>query len=661
MSNAGVFPAPVARGYPQREPETVDWLERTARRLGGALRRARPDAGRRLALVARKVREREAALDGASEREFQAAVDAARDALHADGLTPAAMIAGLAVASEAAARALGKRPYDVQRMGAWTMLDGRAAEMATGEGKTLTAALAAGVAGLAGIPVHVVTVNDYLVTRDADDLGPLYARLALEVGTVIGGASRAERKAAYAADVTYCSNKELVFDYLKDRIALGADPGPARLALGRLAARTGAAPDLLLRGLEFAIVDELDSVLIDEARVPCVISRTVDDPAQAEFYRRASALAGALEPGRDFIVDRARRQVALSVAGRQRVHEAEGSAGCGIWGLRHWREQAVVQALTALTLYERDRHYLVRDDKVEIVDEFTGRTMPDRSWELGLHQMIEAKEGVPLTGEREPLARIGYQRFFSRYLRLAGMSGTLREIAPELWSVYRLETVAIPTHRPCRRQREADRVFPDAEAKWAALVARTAQLHRAGRPVLIGTRSVADSEVVSARLTAAGLAHEVLNARQDAREAEIVAVAGEAARITVATNMAGRGTDIRPSPAALAAGGLAVIGTERHEAGRIDRQLVGRTGRQGDPGSTEFLLSLEDELVETHCPAALRSAARHALAGGDGTRATWLFDYTQRRVERAHARMREDLREMDERTGAALAFAGVGE
>ncbi|MEE8286289.1 MAG: preprotein translocase subunit SecA [Gammaproteobacteria bacterium] len=550
-----------------------------------------------------------------------------------------------ALIREVAGRTLDMRHFAVQMMGGWVLLHGMVAEMDTGEGKTLTATLPACTAALAGIPVHIVTINDYLAKRDADLMGPIYQAFGLTVAAITSDMEPQARRQAYACDVTYCTNKEVVFDYLKDRIVLGRQASRIHLQLERLYGESARLRQLQLRGLYFAIVDEADGVLIDEAGTPLIISGSADDTLERRVYQTALSLARQLEGGRDFVIDNRERTVQLTDSGQARLVELTQSHD-GVWNGRRRREDLVRQALTAQHLMQRDTHYLVKDDKVQIIDEYTGRIMPDRSWEHGLHQVIETQEGCALTGRRDPLARISYQRFFRRYLRLAGMTGTAHEVRGELWSVYRLAVVSVPTNSPSRRVHAGERVYATAAAKWQAVVARIATLHAQGRPILIGTRSVAASEHLSRLLTAAGLPHQVLNARQDGEEAAIVARAGELERITVATNMAGRGTDIRLAPSVAERGGLHVIATERHEARRIDRQLFGRCGRQGDPGSYEILVSLEDELVNVYSGGLRRWLGKSAVRRA------------QRQAEGVHARMRRNLLHVDEHLETALAFSG---
>jgi preprotein translocase subunit SecA len=599
-------------------------------------------------------------LEHLSDVELREAAERLRPVLRREGFADEPVARAFALVREAASRTLEQRHFDVQLMGGQVLLHGMVAEMDTGEGKTLTATLPACTAALAGLPVHVVTVNDYLAARDAETMGPIYRMLGLSVGTVVSQMDTALRRGAYACDVAYCTNKQLVFDYLWDRITLEGSSSRRRLQIERLAGGPQRTDKLIQRGLHFAIVDEADSVLVDEARTPLIISERGDDAVEHEIYVTALELARQLEREVDFEIDERERRVDLLEAGRTHL-AALGETRGGIWRGQMRRESLVGQALSALHCFHLDQHYLVQGEKIEIIDEYTGRVMPDRSWEHGLHQMIEVKEGVPLTGRQRPRARISYQRFFRRYLHLAGMTGTAHEVAGELSSVYRLPVVKIPTNRPVRRRSEGERVLRTADEKWRAVTARVAELYDAGRPVLVGTRSVEASERLSALLKKARLPHRILNARQDAEEADIVREAGEPYRITVATNMAGRGTDIALAPGVAEAGGLHVIATERHEARRIDRQLFGRCGRQGDPGSYESYVSLEDELFDFHADVLARRIAEAALQGSSRLARSVLsraIDRSQRAAERLHSRMRSQLFQHDTRMESLLAFSG---
>jgi preprotein translocase subunit SecA len=559
-----------------------------------------------------------------------------------------------ALVREAAARTVGQRHFDVQLIGGWAMLNGMLAEMETGEGKTLTATLAAATAALAGRAVHVITVNDYLAERDAEGMGPVFRALGLTVGCIKQGMDPDARRAAYRCDVAYCSNKEIAFDYLRDRMVLGGRPRAIAMKLDALCG-AGSSQRLLLRGLQFAIVDEADSVLVDEARTPLILSAQSSHTQEEMLHEQALALARELDDAHFSMGDSG---IEISEEGLDRLEELCAPLE-GVWRGPRRREQLVRQALSALHQFQRDKHYLVRDGKVVIIDENTGRLMPDRSWEQGLHQLIEIKEGCEVTHRRETLARISYQRFFRRYVHLAGMTGTASEVAAELWSVYRLRVARVPTNRPARRVRWPDSVHGATELKWRAVVERIEQLREIGRPVLVGTRSVAASEELARHLEAAKVPFRLLNARQDRDEAEIVARAGEPGCVTVATNMAGRGTDIKLAPGVAERGGLHVIATELNDSARIDRQLFGRGGRQGDPGSCEAILAIDEDLVSTYLPLAaerLRHLNRLPLALGKS-----VFAAAQWRAERAHSRARRDLLDLDDYLGDILAFSGRGE
>jgi preprotein translocase subunit SecA len=639
--------------YPERNESREGKLDRfvaVLRYFAGGLRFGR----RRLEHIVAATEQAASSLGELSDAELLERTRRLRTTLRRTGFDDL-VCAGQAFAlvREAAGRTLGLRHFDVQLVGAWAMLNGMLAEMETGEGKTLTATLAAATAALAGRAVHVITVNDYLAERDAEWMRPVFEALDLTVGCVKQGLDPDSRRAAYRCDVTYCSNKEIAFDYLRDRQLLRGRP---RAIAMKTDALSGAGPGqrLLLRGLQFAIVDEADSVLVDEARTPLILSAEADHTQEETLHTEALELARQLgasdyQLGED--------GVRITDEGLARL-EGMGDSLSGVWRGPRRREQLVRQALTALHLFQRDKHYLLRDGKVVIIDENTGRLMPDRSWEQGLHQLIEIKEGCEVTGRRETLARISYQRFFRRYVSLAGMTGTAREVASELWAVYRLRVATIPTNRPCRRTRYPGLVYGSSERKWQAVVARIQEHCATGRPVLIGTRSVAASEVLAALLDEAQVSYRLLNARQDRDEAEIVARAGEPGCVTVATNMAGRGTDIRLAAGVADRGGLHVIATELNDSGRVDRQLFGRCARQGDPGSCEAILAIEEDVVGTYFPVAtrLRRLNRLPLAIG-----RIVFVVAQWQAERVHSRARRDLLDVDEYLGDVLAFSGRGE
>lgn len=509
----------------------------------------------------------------------------------------------IALAAAAMAQVLGVRPHRQQLMAARAMADQRLVEMDTGEGKTAAIALAAAAAALAGTPVHVVTANDYLAQRDAEDLAPFYRRLGLTVGAVTQAMDLPARRAAYAADITYCTAKELAFDYLRDGLLQPGDLSPLERRLRAAAAPQGPA----LRGLCMAILDEADTLLIDEARVPLVLSQPAAALAEGAFLRHALQLAQRLREGAHFRRD----------AGTVRLLPA-GEAALADWpadphpllGHPQHRASTLVVAITAWHLLRRDHDYVVRDGEVVLVDETTGRTSPGRAWSRGLHQLVELKEGVPATRRNVTLTQITYQRFFVRYLRLAGISGTLSGAGRELRAVYGLRLVRVPPRTPRRVVHHGTRLLPDRASLWQAVARRVADLHAQGRPVLVGTETVMDSEALSSVLHVRGLPHVVLNARQDSEEGAIIGAAGAPGRITVATSMAGRGAHIALAPEVLATGGLHVILCQLNASARIDRQFLGRAGRQGQPGSCEVLVALDFPLLQRWLPAAWQKLLR---------------------------------------------------
>ncbi len=511
-------------------------------------------------------------------------------------------IRAFAVAREACFRAIGKRPYPVQIMGAMSMCEANITEMATGEGKTITAALASSVIAWAGKPVHVITVNDYLVQRDAENMGPVYRKLGHTSGYVIHDTTPQERVDTYRRNIVYVTSKELVADFLRDQIMLGTLRTSSQTAVSYLGG-TGLRSFLQVPGLFKVIVDEADSLLIDEAVTPLIISNSPEDEPNADRYRLAFNLAQQLQKGRDFTIDKEVRSIDLTERGRDRLEEICHNDTSGFWKGSRRREELVTQALVAIYCFLRDEQYLIdHEGKIQIIDEYTGRVMADRSWRHGLHQAIEVKENVKVTADKENLARISFQRFFRQYPEMAGMTGTAWESAPEFWQIYNRPIVRIPTNKKCIRKQLPLRMFATTEEKYDAIVKRVCELNDKGVPVLIGTRSVWASEDVSKRLTAAGRPHRVLNAAQNEQEANIIAEAGNVGKITVATNMAGRGTDIILGRGVVELGGLHVISTEPHSSHRIDRQLFGRAARQGDPGSAQLFASAEDDLFIRHTP-----------------------------------------------------------
>ena len=653
-------PGLVSGCYPERGDRETNWFDRSFSALQGRVSNLSIDRHAPLHRIAAAIGSAGEVLTDFDTVHLDALLMELRRRFRSQGLSQSLCIRAFALIREMAERTIHQRHYDSQIMAGWVMLRGQLAEMETGEGKTLAATLAAATAALAGVPTHVITVNEYLVERDAKTMGPLYRALGLTIGYVTQTMAPQHRRAAYACDITYCTNKQIAFDYLRDRLLLGNSRSPLRLQLESAYADNNRLDRLLLRGLCFAIVDEADSVLIDEARTPLILSNNIDNSGENAVYEQALRSARQLEKERDFFMDSAQRSLELTLAGQQKLSGLLPTAD-GIWRNARRREELVCHALHALHLLHRDRDYLVREEKVLIIDANTGRTMPDRSWERGLHQMVEAKETCPLTPAREQLGRLTYQRFLRRYLRLGGMTGTAREVSSELWSVYGLRVRRIPLHRPSLRRELPAQVYSRSEEKWAAVIASVKDMQHQGRPVLIGTGSVADSELLSQQLPAAGIAHRVLNARQDKEEADIVATAGRKRQVTVATNMAGRGTDIPLADGVAELGGLHVIAACRNDAKRIDRQLFGRCARQGDPGSHQSILSLEDQLIQENChPALVRFLRRRAARGGLFQRTLTLYTirYAQRKTERRHRKARRDLLKHERHTGRLLAFSG---
>jgi preprotein translocase subunit SecA len=578
---------------------------------------------------------------------------------HRDG--PSDLERAFALVREAAFRQIGEKPFLVQVAGAFALECGCVVEMATGEGKTLTCTMPATVAGWRGQGCHIITVNDYLAKRDAEWMGRIYRFCGLRVAHIEQAMPPAERRIAYSADVTYCTNKEVTADFLRDRLVVGSLRSLSSTLLAEMA-RGGreVTGRLVQRGLHCAIVDEADSILVDEAVTPLIISGLAPNPEQVEAFRQAAEIAADLNSKIDYRINPRYREVELTADGKAHLVELSGNLG-SLWkGIRRCEEMAI-QALTAKELYLRDKHYVVDDGKVVIVDEFTGRLMPDRNWRDGLHQAVEAKEELEVNPPKDTYARVSFQRFFRMYRKLCGMTGTAKEASAEFWQIYHLPVVVIPTNRPCIRRYLPDIVLPTESAKWARMVLEIRRIHETGRPILIGTRSVRASEQLSQLLKAEGLDHQVLNAVRHREEAQIVAGAGHTGKITVATNMAGRGTDIKLGRGVAKLGGLHVIAGERNESARIDRQLFGRCARQGDPGSAQAIVSLEDEFVSRYTKnlvAYLKRRFAHTADNISSTLTRQAFRLAQRRAERLALRQRKSVLRTDHWLDEQLGFAG---
>ena len=534
-----------------------------------------------------------------------------------------------ALVREASTRVLGMRHYDVQLLGAMALHNGKIAEMKTGEGKTLVATLAVILNSLEGKGVHVVTVNDYLAKRDAEWMGRLYNFLGLSVGVIVAGLSDEQRKEAYGADITYGTNNEFGFDYLRDNMKFYAE-------------------QLVQRGHHYAIVDEVDSILIDEARTPLIISGASDE--STDLYQKVDEVVRTLEKEKHYTVDEKGKTASLTDEGVLYVEEQLGIENlydtANITAQHH-----VLQSLKAHTVFRRDVDYIVKDDQVVIVDEFTGRLMDGRRYSDGLHQALEAKENVTIAAENQTLASITFQNYFRMYDKLAGMTGTADTEAVEFHQIYNLEVVSIPPNKPMQRKDYPDLIYRTRKEKYDAIIEAIRELYEKGQPVLVGTISIETSEMLSQRLKKLNIPHSVLNAKQHAREAEIVAQAGQKGHVTIATNMAGRGTDIVLGEGVLELGGLHILGTERHESRRIDNQLRGRSGRQGDPGSSRFYLSLEDDLMRLFGSDRI-SGLMEKLGLKDGeaienTMVTRAVESAQKRVEAHHFEIRKTLLDYD--------------
>lgn len=549
-----------------------------------------------------------------------------------------------ALVGEAAQRCLQMRPYDVQLVGAAAIHNGSIAEMQTGEGKTLTATMPMFLASLVGKGAHLATANDYLASRDAQWMQPVFQMLGMSVGVIQSQMPREQRRAAYQCDLTYGTAKEFGFDFLRDRLLdrFQADRGKSSVAEMLGQQQSGAEEVTVQRPLYFALVDEADSILIDEARTPLIVSSLPGNSQEVaeQLYRWAASTVSQFADD-EFDYDTRSQQVTLNAIGRRRVRSISKPPALAEVGLIELYDH-VEQAIKVARDYKPERHYVIRGGEVVIVDEFTGRLAEGRRWRDGIHQAIEAKENVNISHATGDAARITVQDYFQRYQQLGGMTGTAATSRGEFRKIYRLRTITVPTNRPPQRRRLPDMVFATSEEKWNAIVQEVIEMHSSVRPVLVGTRSIDKSEIISGLLNERGIEHQVLNARHVAAEAEIISQAGQAGKVTVATNMAGRGTDIRLSDEAQQAGGLHVICTELHESARIDRQLIGRCGRQGDPGSFRHFHSLADEILLNGLgESRAKRIQRHAdISTSQMPRFARIFRRAQNKLERRHFRQR---------------------
>lgn len=583
---------------------------------------------RRLEPILRRINEMEPRLQALSDSELRAKTDEYRARYQKGETLDSLLPEAFATVREASRRVLGKRHFDVQLLGGMVLHEGKIAEMRTGEGKTLTATAPLYLNALTGKGAHLITVNEYLASTQAEEMGRVYNALGMSVGVIMSGLSDSERKTAYACDITYGTNNEFGFDYLRDNMKVRLE-------------------DFAQRGHNFAIVDEVDSILIDEARTPLIISGPSDQTS--DKYLVANDAVRGLRREIDYTVEEKSRSCALSEEGIQKVEKRLGVSN--LYDPEHMElVHCINQALKAHVVFRKDDHYIVRDGQIIIVDEFTGRLMHGRRYSDGLHQALEAKENVPIQQENQTLATVTLQNFFRMYEKLAGMTGTADTEAVEFHKIYKLDVVVIPTNRPMVRQDEDDVLYLRQGAKFKAVAEEIEKANKIGQPVLVGTVSIEKSELLSDLLKQRGIEHSVLNAKHHEQEAHIIAQAGQRARVTISTNMAGRGTDIILGEGVADLGGLYVIGTERHESRRIDNQLRGRSGRQGDPGKSKFFLSWEDDLMKRFNNKANqflmeRTMGDEALADPMLTR---VIANVQKRVEGYNYDLRKHLLEYDD-------------
>jgi len=651
--------------YPERRESTSNpqnnWLDRTTSNLLTRFSSRTPQ----IENIITQINAVGKSLAANSDTELLASTEQLRANLLYAGWNDDLAIQSFALVRETSKRLLGICHYESQLHAGWVMLQGKLAEMQTGEGKTLAATLPAATAALCSIPVHVITANDYLAARDAEHLRPLYEALGLTVANITEDMDFSARRSAYACDITYCTNKQIAFDYLRDRVERDTANTTSNLDLEHFYGDSTHGTRLMLRGLCFAIIDEADSVLIDEARTPLVLSQTAkgENPT-LKTYQQTLELADRLIKDHEYTVLSSERQIQLTTCGSAHLARLASQQVSPGLNLRHC-EELVLQALRAQHLFIRDRDYVVRDNKIDIVDNNTGRITADRSWELSLQHMIETKENCKLSQPKETLARISYQRFFGRYLQLSGMSGTAREVTKELAEIYGLSVETIAPQTVSKRIAMPQQVYRKAEHAIDAMVCSALEHAKQGRPVLIGTRSVQKSEQLTQHLSMAGISVRVLNARQDADEADIIAQGGQKGQITVATGMAGRGTDITLGSGVAQLGGLHVIIVEHNDAARLDRQLFGRCARQGDPGSYQIFSSLEDDLPQLFFSPlffkALSGFSQSKIQPLPTTLGCILMRLAQRRAENQHRQFRIRVEMEDCRLRDVLSFSGQPE
>lgn len=631
----------------------ADWIPGAVKRRSATLRRLLREADLSLRLLDQKI----APLD---DEVFQDKLADLHRRFKRGETSSTLTREAFAVVARVARDAMGLTPYREQIAGAMAINEGLFAEMATGEGKTLTIGLAAALRGWTGQPCHVITANDYLAQRDAETLADFFKQCGLRAGFVTGSMKPPERTSQHQSAIVYTTSQEILADFLRDKLKLGSEQTPQSRLIRHLAGSGKPAGEaLVMRGIHTVIIDEADNILIDEAVTPLIISQTMPGNSFARCCAIARDLGAALKAGDDYTIDFKHSEITLTHQGIAAIgrHSHRFPA---IWRSYDRRNELVRQSLVAEHFFIKDKHYVITgESKVEIIDEFTGRILPGRTWKQGLHQTIETKEEIPVTDPTETLASMSFQRFFRMFHSIAGVSGTASESSLELWRMYRLAVVCIPTHRPVQRKIEKVKVYPNETAKHEAVVAEVAAIHKTGRPVLVGTRTVEASEALSLQLAALNLPHTVLNAVRHKEEAAIVAEAGKRGSICIATNMAGRGTDIKLSEEVLSLGGLHVIVVEHNLSPRIDRQLIGRSARQGEPGSARYYIAPDDELLIRFLRPRERKQLQQRIASklpGSSGLALKSCRKAQKTAEKMGEKQREAVLRMDTWMEEHLAF-----
>ncbi len=648
--------------YQQNKPNHFEslhqGLDRSAHQLFGRYRR-RNKVRQDWQKMANSILQQSYLLQGFSNQELQQQLLLLKQAYRRRKKNHTSLQQTFALITEVASRTLGMRPYEVQILAAIALSHGYLAEMATGEGKSLTACFPAILAAWQTKPCHIITVNDYLAERDTEELAPLYQFCDISVDWIGSKMNLSARQKGYAADVVYITSKELLADFLRDQLQLKGCQNTEQQRL-RQANDPSSFPmgALVMRGIDTAIIDEADSVLIDEAITPLLISQPQKNVSFQNTIIETQKFAEALTTDIDYRVDSRYREINLTETGKKTISQKAGSLP-GIFQNEQRCKELVLTCLLAKEFYRRDDNYVVTDNKVLIVDEFSGRMMPGRSWRQGLHQAIEARENLPLSNPNETLARLSFQNFFRMFQNLCGLTGTAQEVATEFWDIYQLSVVSIPTHRSCQRKTLKKQYYLGQEKKWQAICAEIACCQASGQPVLVGTRSLAASNILAEMLTSQAIPFQLLNALNHKKEAEVIASAGQLGKVTIATNMAGRGADIKLDKKVIHLGGLHVILSEHHESKRIDRQLLGRCARQGNPGSVRNYASLEDDLLQKYGSKLLVKI----LSDGISTQKKrgWLFNklinQAQKSSQKIAYKQRLNILEVDTQLENLLSFA----